>query len=197
MRDKFAAISESESPEFPRQKLRNSPRRPYRLPSSRPGIPPGICTVDSSASSPFNELVPIGTPITGNVVLAAITPARCAAAPAAAIRDFQPSFGSRRRVFMRARGRAMRGHHFQFIRNPKFLESFRRFAHHREIRIRTHQNSHQRRAFVFVFLGQFIRLLVCMLHRQLSSRARLNFNAIASANYSCFDNFAKPASLAA
>ncbi len=36
------------------------------------GIPPGICTVDSSASKPLSELVPIGTPITGNVVFAAI-----------------------------------------------------------------------------------------------------------------------------
>jgi hypothetical protein len=36
-----------------------------------------------------------------------------------------------------------------------------------------------------------------MLHRQLSSRAPLNVHALALANYSCFDNFAKPASLAA
>src|SRR4029453_5277968 len=40
------------------------------------GIPPGICAVDSSESSPFSEALSIGTPSTGSVVCAAATPAR-------------------------------------------------------------------------------------------------------------------------
>src|SRR5262245_25184566 len=46
------------------------------------GTPPGICTVDSSASSPCRDEEGRGTPITGRVVCAATTPARCAACPA-------------------------------------------------------------------------------------------------------------------
>ena len=49
------------------------------------GIPAGICTVASSESIPCNEVEGIGTPITGSVVCAAITPARCAAPPAPAM----------------------------------------------------------------------------------------------------------------
>ena len=49
------------------------------------GIPAGICTVESSESIPFRAWLSIGTPSTGRIVCAAITPAKCAAAPAAAI----------------------------------------------------------------------------------------------------------------
>ena len=45
----------------------------------------GICTVENNESTPPNAFVSIGTPITGSVVCAAITPAKCAAPPAAAI----------------------------------------------------------------------------------------------------------------
>ena len=54
------------------------------------GIPAGICTVDNNESIPFNALLCIGTPSTGRVVLAAITPARCAAPPAPAIIHTSP-----------------------------------------------------------------------------------------------------------
>src|SRR4029077_17076175 len=47
--------------------------------------PGGICTVDSSESIPFREVEGIGTPMTGRIVCAAITPARCAAPPAPAM----------------------------------------------------------------------------------------------------------------
>jgi len=52
-------------------------------------IPAGICTVASSASSPFKDVAGIGTPITGNMVCAAITPARCACA--SSTRDDHPN----------------------------------------------------------------------------------------------------------
>jgi hypothetical protein len=54
------------------------------------GIPAGICTIDSSASSPFSGDESIGTAITGSTVPAAMTPARCAAQPAPAIMTFSP-----------------------------------------------------------------------------------------------------------
>ena len=54
------------------------------------GIPFGICTIDSSESIPLSDVVGIGTPITGKIVFAATTPARCAAPPAAAITTLSP-----------------------------------------------------------------------------------------------------------
>src|SRR5215213_9849599 len=54
------------------------------------GIPPGICTVAKSESSPLRASLFIGTPRTGSVVWAARTPARCAAPPAAAITTSSP-----------------------------------------------------------------------------------------------------------
>ena len=49
------------------------------------GIPDGICTVESKASSPSSAPLLTGTPITGRMVCAASTPARCAAPPAAQV----------------------------------------------------------------------------------------------------------------
>ena len=49
------------------------------------GIPPGIWTIDSNESNPFRLLDSIGTPITGNVVMEATIPGKCAAPPAPAM----------------------------------------------------------------------------------------------------------------
>ena len=43
------------------------------------GIPGGICTVASKESIPLSADESMGTPKTGRVVWAAMTPARCAA----------------------------------------------------------------------------------------------------------------------
>src|SRR5690606_1061634 len=60
------------------------------------GMPLGICTIDSSESSPRRYLEGTGTPSTGTIVFAATMPGRCAAPPAPAImarrpRDFADS----------------------------------------------------------------------------------------------------------
>ncbi len=57
-------------------------------------MPEGICTVESSASSPSSVEELIGSPITGRTVLAASAPARCAALPAAAISTPKPFFSA-------------------------------------------------------------------------------------------------------
>ena len=49
------------------------------------GMPFGICTIDSNASSPPNGVTLIGTPITGSGVSEAAMPGRCAAPPAPAM----------------------------------------------------------------------------------------------------------------
>ena len=55
------------------------------------GTPLGICTVERRASNPPKAELLIGTPITGRLVWAAMTPARWAALPAAAIMAENPS----------------------------------------------------------------------------------------------------------
>jgi hypothetical protein len=54
------------------------------------GMPPGICTVDSSASRPRSAELSMGTPSTGSTLWAAATPARWAAPPAPAITTSMP-----------------------------------------------------------------------------------------------------------
>ena len=54
------------------------------------GIPGGICTAESSASSPPRLLPRIGTPITGRSVWAAATPGSAADIPAPAMITLSP-----------------------------------------------------------------------------------------------------------
>ena len=56
----------------------------------RPDGNSGICTMDNNESIPCNDLDSIGTPKTGRQVFAALTPARCAAPPAAAMMTSNP-----------------------------------------------------------------------------------------------------------
>ena len=65
-------------------------RRPCRSPACRPGMPAGICTIDSSESMPFSVFDCTGTPSTGSEVLAAVMPGRCAAPPAPAMMTSRP-----------------------------------------------------------------------------------------------------------
>src|SRR3954469_9011204 len=55
------------------------------------GTPLGICRIDNIESQPSIELEDFtGTPITGNVVIAATIPGKCAAPPAPAMITFNP-----------------------------------------------------------------------------------------------------------
>ena len=72
-------------------------------PTVATGMPGGICIIDSIASSP-SSIPLIGTPITGNVVDAAITPGRAAAIPAAAMITRMPRPSALRAKFSTASG---------------------------------------------------------------------------------------------
>ena len=74
------------------------------------GTPFGICTIDSSESSPFSAALCTGTPITGRTVCAATMPGRCAAPPAPAMITSSPRSAAGRRVLGHPRRRAMRRH---------------------------------------------------------------------------------------
>ena len=54
------------------------------------GTPFGICTIDSSESSPLSAALCTGTPMTGSTVCAATMPGRCAAPPAPAMITSRP-----------------------------------------------------------------------------------------------------------
>ena len=66
------------------------PRRACRWPASRPARPSGICTIESSASTPLSTVAGTGTPSTGTSVFAATMPGRCAAPPAPAMITCSP-----------------------------------------------------------------------------------------------------------
>ena len=72
-------------PGWRRRAARRWWRRSCRWRACRRGCLPGICTVDRSESIPLSALDWMGTPSTGKSVLAAATPARCAAPPAPAM----------------------------------------------------------------------------------------------------------------
>src|SRR6478672_9624083 len=64
--------------------------RALPIPTVATGIPPGICTIESSESMPSRYLSGTGTPITGSVVIEATMPGRWAAPPAPAMITFKP-----------------------------------------------------------------------------------------------------------
>jgi two-component system chemotaxis sensor kinase CheA len=72
--------------------VRNSADHGLETPAERAatGTPGGICTMDSNESRPLSDLPSMGTPMTGRMVNAAVTPGRCAAPPAPAMMTRKP-----------------------------------------------------------------------------------------------------------
>ena len=85
------------------------------------GTPPGIWTVERSESRPFKERVSIGMPMTGKTVWAAITPARCAEPPAAAIMTFIPLARASLACFITSAGVLWADSTFASYLTPNFL----------------------------------------------------------------------------
>ena len=122
-----------------------------RMPALRPplmatvatGTPGGICTMDSSESSPSKDLPKIGTPMTGKVVNAAVTPGRCAAPPAPQMITFSPRDRAGN-VFFQAMRIAMRGNDFGFAGDAEFLQRIGGGFHGGPVGIAAHQNTDER-----------------------------------------------------
>ena len=64
--------------------------RPPPIATVATGMPPGICTIEWSESTPERARLCTGTPITGRVVSEATMPGRWAAPPAPAMITFRP-----------------------------------------------------------------------------------------------------------
>ena len=105
------------------------------------GMPGGICTVESSESSPPSVAADSGTPITGSVVCAATAPARCAAPPGAADEDLDARCPRRRARSRRLLGRAVRRQHAQLRLDAELAERLLRRLHRREVAVRPHQDA--------------------------------------------------------
>ena len=88
------------------------------------GIPAGICTIDSSESSPLRALDCTGTPSTGSDVFDGRHARQMRRTTGARDDDLQPAITCGRRVFEQQVGRAMRGDDAHFVRNAETLEHF-------------------------------------------------------------------------
>ena len=115
---------------------------PPPRPTVATGTSPGICTVDKSESSPPASSVGTGRPITGRVVCEAITPARWAAPPAAAMSTFNPRAPPSWRTggrFQACGGR----YHADLVEDPELVECGGDGLDFRPIAVAAYQDAHQ------------------------------------------------------
>ena len=108
------------------------------------GTPFGICTIDSSESSPRRYLEGTGTPSTGTMVLAAIMPGRWAAPPAPAMIARRPRARALLGVGEHLVGHAVRRNHLRFVGNAELLQHGHRVLHHVPVGRGTHHDADQR-----------------------------------------------------
>ena len=114
------------------------------MPTVATGTPGGICTMDSNESRPFSDLLSIGTPMTGRVVNAAVTPGRCAAPPAPAMMTRRPRPAALPAYCSKSLRRAMRGDDPGFAGDAEFGQHIGGGLHRRPVRIAAHQNADER-----------------------------------------------------
>ncbi len=108
------------------------------------GTPPGICTVERSASSPLRGLDSIGTPITGSVVSAAMKPARWAALPGPGYNNFYPAFFGALRVEGSPSGCPVRGGYGYLVWDIEFLKDVNGLFHDAQVRVAAHHYANER-----------------------------------------------------
>ena len=115
-------------------------------PTVATGTPGGICTIESSASSPSSTDIDerSGTPITGSSVCAATTPGSAAARPAPQISTRRPAVRGRPRVLGDRVRRAMRRANLELPGDAARVELVERRLHPLAIRLRADQDADDR-----------------------------------------------------
>ena len=108
------------------------------------GTPAGICTIESSASSPFSFVIPTGTPITGSGVAEAIMPGKWAAPPAPAMMILQPAVVRCPRVLKHVGRRAVSRDDPHLVRDAELGQGIGRRLHHRQVGIAAHDHADDR-----------------------------------------------------
>ena len=109
------------------------------------GMPLGICTIDSSESSPRRYFDGTGTPSTGTVVFAASMPGRCAAPPAPAMMHAQAARAGVLGVFEHVVGHPVRGQHARLVGDAERVELRGRVPHDLPVAVAAHHHADQRR----------------------------------------------------
>ena len=107
------------------------------------GTPGGICTVDSSASSPFSADESIGTPMTGSDRVRRDDAAEMRRGAGADDEDLDAAAGRLADQPHDALGRAVRGRHRHLARDPELAQHVDGALHHRRVGIRAHQNQNR------------------------------------------------------
>ena len=105
-----------------------------------PGIPAGICTIDSSESIPLRACDSIGTPSTGRWVEAAITPGKRGRAAGRCDHDLDATVGGGARPLRRLLGRPVGRQDLRLERDPQVLERRARVLHDVPVRLRAHRS---------------------------------------------------------
>ena len=90
------------------------------------GTPFGICTIESSASTPLSAVAGIGTPSTGRTVLAATIPGQVRRAAGGGDDDLEAARLGALGVLEHPVGRAMRGDDAHLVRNVELGRAARR-----------------------------------------------------------------------
>ena len=83
------------------------------------GTPRGICTIDSSESTPRSILLSTGTPSTGSIVIAASIPGKMRRPAGAGDQDFQAPALGLASIAKQSIGRPMRRDHLRLVRNAQ------------------------------------------------------------------------------
>ena len=108
------------------------------------GTPDGICTMESSESSPPRSDVRMGTPMTGRSVMEATTPGSAAALPAPAMITLRPRDSALERVLAHRLRVAVGREHVDLIGDAAGLQLLGRDVHDLRVRLGPHQDPHQR-----------------------------------------------------
>ena len=109
------------------------------------GTPGGICTAESSASSPPRLLPRIGTPITGRSVWAAATPGSAADIPAPAMITLSPRIRAFLQYSRDHLGVAVGAHHPDLVADAGLVQRRAGRLHLRLVVRRAHDDPDQRR----------------------------------------------------
>ena len=108
------------------------------------GTPGGICTMESSESSPPRSEVRMGTPITGRSVMRGHHPGKRRRLARARDDHLHPPRLGAEGVFAHAFGVAMGREHVHLVRDPPGFQFVGRLVHDFAVGLRAHQDAHQR-----------------------------------------------------
>ena len=108
------------------------------------GMPFGICTIDSSESSPRRYFDGTGTPSTGTMVFAAIMPGKMRGAAGARDDDAQPAWPGVLGVLEHVVGHAMRGEHARLVGDAEGVELRHRVLHDVPVAVAAHHHARER-----------------------------------------------------